>query len=155
MSVVVVLGTVGKRSDPKTVTPSPPPTVAPEPTRTPTPGILGSTSTRLLLWGVDPQSRLQVLDLDSGERALLIPAPDVLPRNVAFAPSGEMFAWTHDVHPGDMMPISTTRACQIFVVNARDPHSGREPVLEVPSGCYEGIGMAFVGDTLWVAPPRE
>ena len=71
MSVVVVLGTVGKGSDPKTVTPSPPPTVAPEPTRTPTPGILGSTSTRLLLWGVDPQSRLQVLDLDSGELRVL------------------------------------------------------------------------------------
>ncbi|TML12158.1 MAG: hypothetical protein E6G39_12275, partial [Actinobacteria bacterium] len=73
MSVLIALSMVGDGPARQTVTPAPSPVTiaAPETTRTPTPGILGSASTSLLLWSVDTQSRLQVLDLDSGELRVL------------------------------------------------------------------------------------
>jgi hypothetical protein len=58
---------IGDGSDPKTVTPSPATTLPSQTLRTPTPGIAGTAPTDLLLWSIDPRSRLQVLDLDSGE----------------------------------------------------------------------------------------
>lgn len=57
-------------SDPERVTPTTAPTSVPA-TRILLPGILGRASTGLLLWSIDTQSRLQVLDLDSGELRVL------------------------------------------------------------------------------------
>ena len=69
--VIASLGVVGDEADPQAAAPSPTPSSAPvaAPTtgRTPIPNILGAASTSLLLWSFDSQSRLQVLDLDSGE----------------------------------------------------------------------------------------
>lgn len=70
--VVVTLGLAGgDDAEPDAATPAPSSTsaatVVPPPIRAATPNILGAGSTRLLMWSFDYQSRLQVLDLDSGE----------------------------------------------------------------------------------------
>ena len=57
------------KPDPEAETPAPTsaPTAAPTTLRTLGPNVLGTESTRLLLWSFDNQYRLQVVDLDSGE----------------------------------------------------------------------------------------
>jgi hypothetical protein len=64
----VALNAIGDdEPDPEAVTPAPALTSAPTTLGTLGPNILGTESTGLLLWTFDSQSRLQVLDLDSGE----------------------------------------------------------------------------------------
>ncbi|MEO8697278.1 MAG: hypothetical protein ABI658_27485, partial [Acidimicrobiales bacterium] len=68
--VAVTLSVVGgDDSTPDAVTPLPTatPTVQPANIQISAPNILGATPSSLLLWSFDNQSRLQVLDLDSGE----------------------------------------------------------------------------------------
>ena len=70
IAVFVTLSALGDdKPDPEaeTATPTSAPTAAPTTLRTLGPNVLGTASTRLLLWSFDSQYRLQVVDLDSGE----------------------------------------------------------------------------------------
>lgn len=70
LAVFVTLSALGDdKPDPEaeTTAPTSAPTAAPTTLRTLGPNVLGTESTRLLLWSFDNQYRLQVVDLDSGE----------------------------------------------------------------------------------------
>lgn len=66
VTVLVAGSTLDERSKPEAARVVPASTTAPATIRTAKPGVLGQTNTNLLLWTFDGDSRLQVLDLDSG-----------------------------------------------------------------------------------------
>jgi hypothetical protein len=71
VTVLVAVSMLDERSKPEAapVVPDavPASTTAPTTVRTAVPGVLGQANTNLLLWSFDEDSRLQVLDLDSGQ----------------------------------------------------------------------------------------
>lgn len=72
-------------------------------------------------------------------------------RNTAFAPRGGLVAFSVDVHPSDIMPISMRVGCDVRVVGpAIDRAAG--PVRRFESRCYFGTGLVFVDGELWIAP---
>jgi hypothetical protein len=77
VTVLIGVSTLDGRSKPEAapMVPDavPAATTAPPTIRTATPGVLGETNTNLLLWTFDSDSRLQVLDLDSGQLRTLGP----------------------------------------------------------------------------------
>ena len=77
MTILLIVSMLDEGSKPRSapIVPeaAPASTTAPVTIRTATPGVLGEANTDLLLWTFDSDSRLQVLDLDSGQLRTLGP----------------------------------------------------------------------------------
>jgi hypothetical protein len=88
----------------------------------------------------------------SGEAKPVAKIGYITQRNMAFAPSGHAVAYSHYVHPSDMMPLASRHGCDIYAARGdRDPNA--EAIASYNTECYYGAGLLFVDDVLWIAPP--
>lgn len=82
-----------------------------------------------------------------------LPGAFIRARTMALAPDAATVAWSETHGGGHMSPLSSSSSCTVHRVAMDDTAPSTKPVQRFDRRCDFGVGLAFVGGTLWVAPP--
>lgn len=73
-------------------------------------------------------------------------------RTIVLAPSGAAVAYARSAGDSDM-GFLTSHRCSVYYLRTAETGRLHKEALAYPTFCRQGLGLAIVGDTLWVAPP--